>query len=32
MDAGFMACVPLFYVKFWKLLGGFRINAYLCTA
>ena len=27
-----MACVPLFYVKFWKLLGGFRINAYLCTA
>ena len=27
-----MACVLLFYVKFWKLLGGFMINAYLCIA
>ena len=32
MDAGFKACVHLFFVKFWKFLGGFSINAYICTA
>ena len=31
-DAGFHGLRPFFFVKFWKLLGGFKINAYICTA
>lgn len=31
-DSDFVVLISLFYVKFWKLLGGFRINAYICTA
>jgi len=31
-DSDFVVRISLFYVKFWKLLGGFTINAYICTA
>ena len=31
-ETGFNARLSLFYVKFWKLLGGLRNNAYICTA